>query len=57
LSETVFASDVSHRIIESGLKPKTTTGYYFQYESDDIRRANEEISDESVVAVVKAWDI
>ena len=57
MSETVFASDVSHRIIESGLKRKTTTGYYFQYESDDIRRANEEISDESVVAVVKAWDI
>jgi hypothetical protein len=57
LSETVFASDVSHRIIESGGKPKTTTGYYFQYESHDIRRDNEEITVESVAAVVKAWDI
>lgn len=57
MSETVFASDVSHRIIESGGKLKTTTGYYFQYESHDIRRANEEITDESVAAVVKAWDI
>ena len=57
MSETVFASDVSHRIIESGRKPRTTTGYYFKFESDDIRMANEEITDESVAAVVKAWDI